>query len=167
VQIEEEDGVINSFPTTGCQAESQEAVHGVGVGEYERTRLGLPSITEVVDSVRSDPEVTALEGAWSRCMSAKGYRNVSGLTDLFDVTYETYLQHAEQPDGVTQLASWEAEIASADSACRMDTGFGNAVNASFVSNGERILEDHEDVFVVAQEIEATALENATRILSDG
>jgi hypothetical protein len=166
VQIEEENGTINSFPTTGCQAEAQEEVYGVTVEVYERTRLGLPSITEVIEAVSSDPSLAILEGEWGRCMTDHGFGRIHTLDDLLETTYETYVNYAEESDGVARLASWETEIAEADSGCRAETTFGNAVVDSFLSHGHEILSGHEELFTLAQEIETNATENAERIMSN-
>jgi hypothetical protein len=166
VQFEDEDGILHSFPTTGCQAEAQSEIYGVTVEVYERTRIGLPSITEVVDQVISDPNLAAHEEDWADCIADHGYDGIRTLGDLLDAVFETYAAFAEESDGVSRLASWETEMAAADSVCRAETTFGAAVMDSFVAHGQQILAEHEELFNNARRIEMTAFANAMRVLGN-
>lgn len=151
-----------SVPVGGCFGQATETMYGVDAATYERTYYEIPSMREIMRTLTADDDVRASMSSWSSCMKDSGYR-ADQPDDLYGVMNDWIAGVVEGVTPVGVVAEAERELASADLACRTESGFGTAVSTRFLELAEAEIAAKEGV---VQEYR-TMVEHAQSLLVDG
>lgn len=140
------DGGTVMRPVGGCFGEATERMYGVDARTYERTRMELPRIADLMAAVASDETVRAATRAWSRCMADSGYevKDPAELAAVMDPKVGEALNGSLR---IADFQKFEQALAQADRTCKTESGLGTAAGAAFVDAAQEALAGAEGVVI--------------------
>jgi hypothetical protein len=154
IEIVERDGSGSSRAGGGCLAEADRALYGDIEREMRLQDARGTAQSDIWMATLADPSVVQALNAWRDCLAGRGVQ-WADPHQAFDAA----LRYAQGGDH-TQ----ERLIASADAACKVESGLDRAVDAAFLAATNAVLPALEEDLIALQELEEDALVRAQAIL---
>ena len=151
VNIPMADGGLVGVPVGGCFGQATTELYGVPAEKFERARLALPRVDDVVSQSVADSRVDDLLGSYHACKKAASYdvESPAGLDKPLFETASAVLEGSAQPATLVKI---EREILAADKTCKSSSGIGTAFAHSFLDHGGKTLKNTEGVVVEYQKM---------------
>ena len=154
IEITERDGSGSSRAGAGCIAEADRALYGDIEREMWLRDARGTAESDIWTATLEDPSVVQALNAWRDCLAGRGVQ-WADPHQAFDAA----LRYAQAGDHAQ-----ERLIASADSACKVESGLGRAVDAAFLAATNAVLPALQEDLIALQQLEEDALIRAETIL---
>lgn len=157
VEIVERDGSNSSGPGGGCIAEATRALYGDLEQEMWLRDARGTAESDIWMATLEDQAVTDALDWWRECVAQRGVYFVDPQQ-----AFDGAIKFAQSGD-----YAQERLIASADAACKVESGLDRAVSAAFLSATNAVLPALEEDLLALQHLEEGALVRAQEILPAG
>ena len=156
IEIIERDGSGAGRAGGGCIAEADRALYGDIEREMWLTDARGTAQSDIWMATLEDPLVIQALNAWRDCLAGQGvhWADPQQARDAA-LSFARAADHAQ-----------ERIIASADAACKVESGLDRAVDAAFLAATNAVLPALEEDLIALQKLEAEALVRAEAILAN-
>lgn len=132
------------IPVGGCFGQATKDLYGVPAEQFERVRMALPRVDDILSQSVADNRVDDLLGSYHVCMQAASLdiESPAFVDEPLFKTAAAVIGGSQQPSAMAKV---ENEVLAADKKCKSSSGVGSAFAQSFLDHGAKALASTEGV----------------------
>lgn len=135
-----------TIPVGGCFGEATAQLYGVPAETFERTRLALPRVDDIIARSTAEQKVADALRDYAPCMRDRGFL-VSSPAEILRTLGPMINEVMTAKKQPSDLVRAEQDLLAADAGCKTSTGLGTSFAQAFLEHGDAALKQNEAVIV--------------------